>query len=363
MVATPREAWIEVDGQRLAERTPVTLEDLPAGRVQLTLGAAEHRPLTVAVDIPRDGLARLEPALEPIPFGSLTLDLEPADATVTLADAELRYRPGVRLPQGAHRVVVSRDGYSDVTRTIDVSGDTRVRVALEPERQAGDSREFDGIEFVWIPAGEFRMGSTSTETESHEQPITQVRISRGFWMGRYEVTQEQWEAVMGSNPSEFKICGPDCPVENVSWEDAQEFIRRLNEPESGTGFEFRLPTEAEWEYAARTRTSGDRYGDLDTIGWHGGNSGRRPHPVGQKAPNAWGLYDPVGNVWEWVQDWYGDYPGGSLTDPTGRSSGMTRMRRGGGWDSSAQHSRSTARRPNPPSRRQFNNGIRLVRTE
>ena len=176
VTATPRDAWVEVDGQRLAERTPVTLEDLPAGTVQLTVGAAEHRPLVVAVDIPRDGLARLEPALEPIPFGSLTLDLEPADATVTLADAELRYRPGVRLPQGAHRVVVSRDGYSDVTRTVDVSGDTRVRIALELAIRAGESRVFDGIElairagesrvfdgieFVWIPAGEFRMGSTS----------------------------------------------------------------------------------------------------------------------------------------------------------------------------------------------------------
>ena len=154
VTATPRDAWVEVDGQRLAERTPVTLEDLPAGTVQLTLGAAEHRPLVVAVDIPRDGLARLEPALEPIPFGSLTLDLEPADATVTLADAEPPYRPGVRLPQGAHRVVVSRDGYSDVTRTVDVSGESRFRIVLERREDVLFSEDFSsGTQDQWTTVG------------------------------------------------------------------------------------------------------------------------------------------------------------------------------------------------------------------
>ena len=154
VTATPRDAWVEVDGQRLAERTPVTLEDLPAGTVQLTVGATEHRPLTVAVDIPRDGLARLEPALEPIPFGSLTLDLEPADATVTLEDAESRYRPGVRLPEGAHRVVVSREGYSDVTRTIDVSGESRLRIVLERREDVLFSEDFSsGTQDQWTTVG------------------------------------------------------------------------------------------------------------------------------------------------------------------------------------------------------------------
>ena len=330
VTATPRDAWVEVDGQRLAERTPVTLEDLPAGTVQLTVGAAEHRPLTVAVDIPRDGLARLEPALEPIPFGSLTLDLEPADATVTLADAEPRYRPGVRLPQGVHRVVVSREGYSDVTRTVDVSGDTRVRIALELAIRAGESRVFDGIElairagesrvfdgmeFVWIPAGEFRMGSTSREAFDDERPMRQVRIRQGFWLGKHEVTQAEWQREMGSNPSHFDECGPTCPVERVSWNDAQEFIGGLNA--RGGGNRYRLPTEAEWEYAARAGTTtgywwgnaiGDNRANCDGCGSQWDNESTAP--VGSFAANAWGLHDVHGNVWEWVEDcWHGNYEG------------------------------------------------------
>ena len=129
----------------------------------------------------------------------------------------------------------------------------------------GETRVFDGIEFVGIPAGQFQMGSTSSEADDDEQPLTRVTLTRGFWMGKYEVTQAQWEAVMGSNPSRFKDCGGNCPVERVSWNDAQEFIRKLNERAGATGYEYRLPTEAEWEYAARAGTTGERHGDLDAI--------------------------------------------------------------------------------------------------
>ena len=363
VTATPRDAWVELDGQRLAERTPVTLEDLPAGTVQLTLGAAEHRPLTVAVDIPRDGLARLEPALEPIPFGSLTLDLEPADATVTLADAEPPYRPGVRLPQGVHRVVVSSDGYSEVTRTVDVSGDTRVRIALELAIRAGETRVFDGIEFVWIPAGEFRMGSTSRHAEDDEQPIRQVRIRQGLWLGKHEVTQAEWQRVMGSNPSRFDECGPTCPVEDVSWNDAQEFIGRLNA--RGGGNRYRLPTEAEWEYAARAGTTGDRYGNVDAIGWNGDNSGRRTHPVGQKGPNGWGLHDMLGNVSEWVEDCWHDSYRGAPTDGTAWTTGgdcNRRVLRGGSWVISPWTLRAAFRDGRDVGDRGIDVGFRVART-
>ena len=369
VTATPRDAWVEVDGQRLAERTPVTLEDLPAGTVQLTVGAAEHRPLTVAVDIPRDGLARLEPALEPIPFGSLTLDLEPADATVTLEDAELRYRPGVRLPQGAHRVLVSREGYRDVTRTIDVSGDTRVRIALE-QLQAGDSREFDGMEFVWIPGGEFRMGSTSREAFDDEQPIRQVRIGEGFWLGKHEVTQSEWQRVMGSNPSGFDECGPSCPVERVSWNDAQEFIGRLNA--RGGGNRYRLPTEAEWEYAARAGTTtgywwgnaiGDNRANCDGCGsqWDDESTA----PVGSFAANAWGLHDVHGNVWEWVQDcWHDSYegaPGDGSAWTSGGDCGR-RVLRGGSWYNYPRNLRAADRGWSDVGSRSGNVGFRVART-
>ena len=247
----------------------------------------------------------------------------------------------------------------------------RERMAREQEAREAREQEIQSyigadllsaIEFVRIPAGEFRMGSTSSEANSlREQPVTQVRISRGFWLGKYEVTQGQWEAVMGSNPSYFSECGLDCPVEQVSWEDAQEFIWRLNAMD-GEGT-YRLPTEAEWEYAARAGTTGDRYGNLDEIAWYDGTTGKRTHPVGGKAPNAWGLHDMLGNVIEWVGDWYARYPGGSVTDPRGPGRGSNRVLRGGSWRHIASNCRSSYRLFAPPSWRSVILGFRLLRTE
>ena len=331
-------------------------------------GGKEVRPAPEGLRLPSNPV---NPP-ERIRYGSLTLELEPRDARVTLPDIEPRYRPGVRLREGSHRVVVRRDGYRDVTRTINVSGDTRVRIALELVQPVVKSRVFDGIEFVWIPAGDFRMGSTSRHADSEEKPVTRVRISRGFYLGKYEVTQGQWEGVMGSNPSRFKNCGGNCPVERVSWDDVQEFIRKLNGKSGGR--RYRLPTEAEWEYAARGGTTADTYaGDLtnprgndpvlNRIAWYRENSGRRTHPVGRKAPNGWGLHDMLGNVWEWVGDWYGDYPGGTVTDPSGPGSGSYRVIRGGGWTLNARYCRSADRRGYSPGGRNNYLGFRLLRTE
>ena len=226
---------------------------------------------------------------------------------------------------------------------------------------AGETRVFDGIEFVQIPAGQFQMGSTSSESDDDERPVTQVRISRGFWMGKYEVTQAQWQSVMGSNPSRFKNCGGDCPVEEISWGDVQEFIGKLNARSGGRPY--RLPTEAEWEYAARAGTTEERYGDLDEIAWYDSNSGGTMHRVGEKAPNAWGLHDMLGNVWEWVQDWYGSYPGGSVTDPTGPGSGSSRVARGASWYGNARFCRSANRNRGSPGNRFSILGFRLLREE
>ena len=150
-------------------------------------------------------------------------------------------------------------------------------------------------EFVRIPAGEFEMGCSSGDSDclSLEKPQHHVRISKGFEMGKYLVTQAMWKSVMGTNPSRFK--GADRPVERVSWNDVQEFLQRLNT--QNDGYHYRLPTEAEWEYAARAGSTSSRYGELNAVAWYSGNSGKETHPVGQKQPNAWGLYDMLGNVW------------------------------------------------------------------
>ena len=221
-----------------------------------------------------------------------------------------------------------------------------------------------GMEFVKVSAGSFVMGSPQDE-EGHgsDERQHEVRISQGFWIGKYEVTQGEWEAVMGTNPSQFTECGPQCPVEEVAWYDVQEFIGRLNERESGSGYVYRLPTEAEWEYAARAGTTGVRYGELDEVAWYSGNSDRKTHPVGEKRANAWGLHDMLGNVYEWTADWYGEYPSGAVTDPQGPDAGSYRVLRGGGWFSFARSVRSANRFHYSPGSRSNRVGFRLVRTE
>jgi len=221
--------------------------------------------------------------------------------------------------------------------------------------------------FVLIPAGEFRMGST--DGDSDEQPVHTVRISQPFYLGVHAVTQGQWEAVMGTNPSRF-TGDPNRPVEMVSWEDAQAFIGRLNAREEHT--QYRLPTEAEWEYAARTgSTTAYCFGDdnrwfrrrLGEYAWYCANAGDQTHPVGTRQPNAWGLYDMHGNVSEWVQDWYGTYTAEPVTDPPGPSSGSARVVRGGCWFYDARYCRSAFRvHFFAPGDRDGILGFRLLRT-
>ncbi len=221
-----------------------------------------------------------------------------------------------------------------------------------------------GMEFVLIPAGEFLMGCSDgdSECDDSEKPQHKVKISKPFYLGKYEVTQGQWEKVMGANPSYFKNCGVDCPVENVSWNDVKQFIQKLNA--DGRKGKYRLPTEAEWEYAARgsdTLTNRkSRYGNPDEIAWYDKNSGGTTHPVGKKKPNAFGLYDMLGNVWEWTEDWYGNYQNGSETDPKGPESGLLRVLRGGSWGFIVESARALNRGSNIPNNRDIFFGFRLV---
>jgi formylglycine-generating enzyme required for sulfatase activity len=212
-----------------------------------------------------------------------------------------------------------------------------------------------GIAFRLIPAGSFTMGSPSRESgRDDDETQHQVTLTKPFYCGKYEVTQGQWEAVMGSNPSYLKKAGRDAPVENVSWEDCQAFLKKLCQMEGVPQGTYRLLTEAEWEYACRAGTStGLCNGDLtsttghdrnlDEVGWYDENSGSQSHTVGQKKPNGWGLYDMHGNVWEWCGDWYGDYASDSVPDPLGPPSGVQRVDRGGSWGDYAGYCRSANR--------------------
>jgi len=240
------------------------------------------------------------------------------------------------------------------------------------------------MEFVLIPAGQFVMGSSDAErglamgqAKAHnnkwaidripsEGPQHRIRSSKPFYLGKYEVTQAQWEAVMGNNPSKFRASTN--PVEQVSWEDTQQFLAKMNVTSENNGMKFELPTEAQWEYACRAATTtafsfGDNPTMLGEYAWFADNSSSKTHPVGQRRPNPWGLYDMHGNVWEWCADWYGaDYYGHSPpVDPTGPAVASTRVNRGSSWYAPSWEHRSAFRSHDPPGTRSRALGFRVMR--
>lgn len=239
---------------------------------------------------------------------------------------------------------------------------------------------FDGITFVYIPAGVFMMGTSDedrsvlieggvwTKVDEAEYPARRVAISRPFYLSKYEITQKQWKEIMGSNPSVFQ--GDDLPVESLTWHDVQEFVGRLN---AKSGARYRLPTEAEWEYACRAGSpflfatgQGNEFLHLENLGefaWYRVNDENRTHPAGQKRPNAWGLHDMHGNVWEWCQDSYdpGYYKRAPAVDPHHDGPLTERVFRGGSWFLGPAHLRAAFRGFNLATFRSPYVGFRLVR--
>jgi formylglycine-generating enzyme required for sulfatase activity len=251
-----------------------------------------------------------------------------------------------------------------------LSADIELRVEAAGERKKAATavsgsvwkEPATGIEMVYVKGGCYRMGcgSWTSDCDSDEKPGHEVCVD-DFYIGKYEVTQGQWRALLGNNPSNFKK-GDNYPVEMVSWDDAQEFIGKLN---GKTGRSFRLPTEAEWEYAARSGGKAEKYAggnDIEAVAWYTSNSGGATHPVGAKRPNGLGIYDMSGNVWEWCQDWFeGGYYGKSpRNNPQGPSSGSFRVYRGGGWDRAPAGVRAAGRGRNTPGDRFDDLGFRLV---
>ena len=229
-----------------------------------------------------------------------------------------------------------------------------------------------GMKLMLVPKGTFMMGSPESE-QRREGNETQheVTISKDYYLGVYEVTQAEYQQVMNKNPSYFQGAkirdSSRHPVEQVSWNDAVEFCKRLSElpEEKRAGRVYRLPTEAEWEYACRAGSKtaysfGESSKALDDYAWYDGGSNRQTHPVGEKKPNAWGLFDMHGNVWEWCSDWYGQYPKGVVSDPAGPKEGSARVQRGGGWVGLAAVCRSAHRDGFVPSVRDGDGGFRVA---
>jgi formylglycine-generating enzyme required for sulfatase activity len=242
-----------------------------------------------------------------------------------------------------------------------------------------------GMHFVFIPAGEFLMGSPDNEKDrepgdaGREGPQHEARLTKPFYLGKYEVTQAEWKAVMANNPSAFQ--DDRNPVEHVYWHDCQAFLKKLNEQGRSarfsvsseeraeartTSLRFALPTEAQWEYACRAGTQtrfhfGDDldYKQFTEYAWFKDNSGGTTHPVGEKKPNAWGLYDMNGNVWEWCEDWYGGYSANEVNDPPGPTTGSSRVYRGGSWLSPGANCRSAVRNHMAPGQRHSHVGCRV----
>ncbi len=311
---------------------------------------------------------------EPSEETSLTVNSNLSDAEIWINGKKVgtgEFSSGSVQP-GRYRIKVTRDGYRTYETRVDLKEGKSERISaylkkaekpviepLKPEETEEDNTEDKisnslGMKFVYIAPGSFMMGSPGDEpSREDDEKQHKVTLTKGFYVQTTEVTQGQWKKIMGNNPSYFKECGDDCPVEQVSWDDAQEFIKKLNKKE---GKAYRLPTEAEWEYAARAGTTtpfafgsclstdqANYDGNYPLEGCTKGKYREKTVTVASFASNSWGLYDMHGNVWEWCSDWYGEYPTGAVTDPAGPGRGSYRVLRGGGWLNLACYCRSAGR--------------------
>ena len=329
---------------------------------------------------------------------TLTIKYTPSSATVLVDNKMVNGSNGVAqttLPVGQHSYIVACNGYESEEGMVKLkaSAPSNIQITLTKEAVAIQQNTVsqravaqqpvvqapiansdnitipvkDGIsiDMVRVEAGTFTMGATAEMKNpyDYEKPTHRVTLTNDYYIGKYEVTQALWQTVMGNNPSKFK--GDNLPVEMVSWYYCQEFISKLNRI---TGKMFRLPTEAEWEYAARggNKSRGYQYSgsnNLSDVAWYDDNSGNKTHAVGTKQPNELGIYDMSGNVSEWCQDWYGEYNSSSQVNPTGANSGSYRVGRGGCWGSGARRFHSSCRGCGTPGGRYNNIGLRLVLSE
>ena len=315
--------------------------------------------------------------------GNLSVNYKPFGADVYVDGKKVGQSPRVfnGLLVGNHKVEIKKDGYGTDSKTVNIlEGQTASLLGVlttnasssvaSGASSSGNTitipvKDGISIEMIRVEAGTFAMGATPEMEDpwDDEKPAHQVTLTNDYYIGKYEVTQALWQAVMGNNPSNFK--GDNLPVEQVSWDDCQEFISQLNRI---TGKTFRLPTEAEWEYAARggKKSRGYQYSgsnNLSDVAWYKDNSDSKTHAVGSKQSNELGIYDMSGNVWEWCQDWDGEYSSSSQVNPTGANSGSDRVYRGGSWRNAAGVCRSSFRISSAPDNTSYCLGLRLVFSE
>jgi len=371
----PSGATVSLDGVSLGvfAGKALTQDKLKMGKhtVKAVLEGYEDAEQSVTVEYNKTATVTLRLKGKP---GAIFVSTTPAGAGLVLDGKPVAQKSNFKIenvPHGVHTVRIALTGYDDIEKTVTVAPGKTVTVnevmkaTPKPEPViAGGSKQSGQLsimKFVQIPGGSFMMGSIDYDSE---KPVHRVTV-QPFKMQTTEVTQAQWVAVMGSNPSWGYGIGDNYPVYNVSWNDCQQFIDRLNRLNPGKGY--RLPTEAEWEYACRGGTStkyyaGDSGSELAQVGWYSGNSERKTNPVGQKTPNAWGLYDMHGNVWEWCQDVYHNSYNGALTDGSvwERPGGNIRIMRGGAWGYGSGFCRSAYRYGGTPEDRNNDYGFRLV---
>ena len=376
-------------GGRERGTTANPLAGIAPGEVEVVLRAEGYRERRERVTFEADKETVLASSRLQALTATLTVTANILGAEIVVDGAVVETTTGeadaIEVAPNAKRLEVRRSGYTPLSWRLSLRPGVKAEVIANLSRvqvspaapAAGESSGATGgcpAGYVRIAPGTFTMGSPMGE-EGHDDDETQhrVTITRGYCMKATEVTQGEWQAVMGSNPSKFTNCGANCPVEQVSWDDAVGYANALSRREglpecySGSTFAglgctgYRLPTEAEWEYAARAGTTGARYGNLDSVAWYDQNARGTPHPVRQKQPNAWGLYDMLGNVWEWTGDWNDAYPA-TVTDPTGPARGPSRVFRGGSWYNFARCARAAFRYYDSPGNRGNNLGFRLVRT-
>ncbi|HWA28791.1 MAG TPA: SUMF1/EgtB/PvdO family nonheme iron enzyme [Lacunisphaera sp.] len=363
-----------VPGPDQAFKTPQKLV-LPTGTYDITIHSVGWPDQKNTVEVTRNQVVESTGVFA---AGQIVVTSDPAGADVVMGGKTVGVTPLTltNIQPGPQSVTLKLKGFQTTKRegVVEARGELRLNAVLEkpPEFKAGDSKLVPGLnlELKFIPAGSFVLGSPDSEPhrDSSEGPQTEVTFTQGFWIGKTEVTQQQYQLLMGVNPSRFKAVGPEAPVDSLSWYAANEFCRRLNERERAAGnlpegYTYSLPTEAQWEYACRAGTTGANFGEPGRFAWIEKEGGKTTHPVAARAPNAWGLYDMNGNVWEWCLDFYGErLPGGNVTDYAGPPTGTLHVLRGGAWNSPAKDARSATRERGEPGDTQENIGFRLALT-